>query len=214
MTTESVLSKTQQAVVPIAAFTATGDLPKLNASLKQGLDAGLSISETKEILVQMYAYAGFPRSLNALAEFMKVLNERKQQGIIDVAGREPMPLPAAPELLALGTANQTQLAGAPVKGALFEFAPAIDVFLKTHLFGDIFGRDNLDWQRRELATVGALATMQGAESQLQSHLAISMNTGLTEGQLRQVIQLLSEQVDAGAAQRTGDALVKHLASFH
>lgn len=164
-------------------------------------------------MVQLYAYAGFPRSLNALAEFMKMLNERKQQGIEDDPGREPVPAPVGQDLLTLGTANQTQLAGAPVKGPLFEFAPAIDLYLKTHLFGDIFSRDNLDWKNRELATVGALATMKGAESQLQSHLLISMNIGLTEAQLRQVIQVLEEKVDTRAAQRASDALTRHLASL-
>jgi alkylhydroperoxidase/carboxymuconolactone decarboxylase family protein YurZ len=60
-----------------------------------------------------------------------------------------------------------------VKGQLFEFAPAINEYLKTHLFGDIFARDNLDWQSRELATVGALAAMSGVEPQLQSHISAS-----------------------------------------
>lgn len=54
-------------------------------------------------------------------------------------------------MLAVGTENQTKLVGAPVKGALFNFAPAIDQHLKAHLFGDIFARANLDWKNRELA---------------------------------------------------------------
>ncbi len=69
---EQSLSAKQQAIAPISAATAVGDIPRLNQALNQGLDAGLSLSETKEILVQMYAYAGFPRSLNALGELMKV----------------------------------------------------------------------------------------------------------------------------------------------
>ena len=40
---------------------ATGDMPGLNTALNQGLNAGLSISETREILVQLYAYVGFAR---------------------------------------------------------------------------------------------------------------------------------------------------------
>ena len=52
-------------------------MPKLNAALNQGLDAGLTVSEAKEILVQLYAYVGFPRSLNALGELMKVVEARK-----------------------------------------------------------------------------------------------------------------------------------------
>ena len=166
---------------------AAGDIPRLNAALNQGLDAGLTVSEAKEILVQVYAYAGFPRSLNALGELMKVLDARKQRGIQDAPGRTPgRAIPKGDALLAAGTANQTRLSGGPVTGPLFEFAPAIDEYLKTHLFGDIFERDNLDWQSRELATVGMLSALPGAESQFQSHMRISMNVGLTAGQLRQV----------------------------
>ena len=177
-----------------------------HAALNHGLDAGLSVSEVKEILVQLYAYTGFPRSLNALGQLMKVLEARKQRGIQDAAGREPTPIPDGREMLALGTANQTKLLGGPVRGPLFEFAPAIDDFLKRHLFGDIFARDNLDWQSRELATVGALAALTGVEPQLQSHIAVSMNVGLTDAQLRQAADALAEAGHADAAHRTRKAL--------
>ena len=44
-----------------AAEVIFGDMPGLNTALNQGLDAGLSISETREILVQLYAYVGLER---------------------------------------------------------------------------------------------------------------------------------------------------------
>jgi 4-carboxymuconolactone decarboxylase len=201
------LSRTQLAIAPIAAATATGDIPQLNAVLNQGLDAGLTVSDAKEVLVQLYAYAGFPRSLNALGELMKVLDARRQRGVQDAPGRNPSaPLPTGKELLALGTANQSRLSGAPVRGPLFEFAPQVDEYLKTHLFGDIFGRDNLDWQSREVATVSALAAMSGVESQLQSHIRISLNTGLTGAQLRQLADVLEERGQTEAARRTRAAI--------
>ncbi|HYF43183.1 MAG TPA: carboxymuconolactone decarboxylase family protein [Ramlibacter sp.] len=203
----SSLTARQQAIAPIGAAMAIGDLPRLNAALNQGLDAGLSVSDAKEILVQLYAYAGFPRSLNALGELMKVLDARKQRGVQDAPGREPATaLPTGKELLALGTANQTRLSGAPVRGPLFEFAPQVDEYLKTHLFGDIFGRDNLDWQSRELATVGALSAMTGVESQLQAHMRISMNVGLRPEQLRSVAETLAQRGQADAANRARAAL--------
>jgi alkylhydroperoxidase/carboxymuconolactone decarboxylase family protein YurZ len=208
MTEPSVLSRKQQAIAPIAAAMAIGDMPQLNAALNEGLDAGLTVSDAKEILVQLYAYAGFPRSLNALGELMKVLDGRRQRGVQDDPGREAAPLPTGKELLALGTANQTRLSGAPVKGPLFDFAPAIDAYLKAHLFGDIFGRDNLDWQSREIATVGALSALPGVESQLQSHVRISMNVGLTAAQLRMVAQALAQRNQPDAARRVEAALEK------
>lgn len=95
-TNETDLQPRQQAIVPIAAHAAIDDMPGLNAALIRGLDAGLTVSDCKEILVQMYAYAGFPRSLNALSELMRVLQARKDQGIEDAPGRDAGPIPRAP----------------------------------------------------------------------------------------------------------------------
>lgn len=216
MTTQAAsdtLSAKQQAIPLIAAFMATSDMPKLNATLNQGLDAGMTISEAKEILVQLYAYAGFPKSLNALGELLKVVEARKQRGIQDAPGREPSrAIPTGDELVAVGTANQTKISGGPVKNAVTDFAPVINQYLQAHLFGDIFERDNLDWQSRELATVSMLSALPGAESQLQSHMGISLNTGLTADQLRQLSQVLADRVDADTARRAQEALNRQLAS--
>lgn len=219
MTTQSAapaadtLSAQQQAILPIAAFAAAGDLAKLNTALNQGLDAGLTISDAREVLVQLYAYAGFPRSLNALAELMKVLDERKQRGIQDSPGREPSrPIPKGDDLRAAGTANQTKLVGRPVTGAVQDFAPAIAEYLQAHLFGAIFERDNLDWKNRELATVGMLSALPGAEGQLQGHLRYSMNVGLTASQMQHVVQVLDERVGADNGKRSREALARVLAA--
>ncbi|MFZ5957781.1 carboxymuconolactone decarboxylase family protein [Pseudomonas knackmussii] len=211
MPTVSSVSQTltirQQAIPLIAATMAISDMPRLDAALDQGLDAGLTVSEAKEVLVQLYAYVGFPRSLNALGQLMKVLDARKKRSIEDNPGSEPShPIPTGDALLAAGKANQTQIAGAPVQGPLFDFAPVINQYLQVHLFGDIFERDNLDWQSRELATVGALAATQGVEAQLRSHLAASLRIGLSAGQLRHVAQVLADHGNADAANHITVAL--------
>ena len=61
-TRHQALSAQQQRMIPIAAFTANrADMDKLDNSVcDAGLEAGLTVHEIKEILVQMYAYAGFP----------------------------------------------------------------------------------------------------------------------------------------------------------
>lgn len=205
----NMLSQRQQGIAAIAAHTASGNLDNLRVSLNEGLDAGLTISEIKEILVQMYAYSGFPRSLNGLNTFMAVLDERRQRGIQDVLGREAAPLPADKSRLQLGTEIQTRLIGAPAQGPTFEFAPSIDAFLKAHLFGDIFGRDNLDFQSREIATIAALASLGRVESQLRSHLNIGLNVGLTAGELKGIVELVRARVGA----EEGAAAAEVLAAF-
>ncbi len=205
------LSRKQQAIPLIGAFMASSDLPRLNVALNQGLDAGLTISEAKEVLVQLYAYAGFPRSLNALGELMRVVEVRKQRGIQDAPGREPSrAIPTGQALVEAGAANQTSISGGTVKGPVFEFAPVINQYLQAHLFGDIFERDNLDWQSRELATVGALAATPGAEPQLRSHMLASMRVGLSAAQLRQVTEVLAEHADQSVAERARAALAQAL----
>lgn len=206
------LSEQHAAIAMIGAFTASGDLPRLTTALNRGLDAGVTVNQVKEVLVQMYAYAGFPRSLNGISTLMTVREQRGAKGITDVTGPEPAPLPDGTDILQLGTENQTELTGAPVTGPLFDFAPAIDQFLKTHLFGDIFSRDNLDWQSREVATIAALATLKGTESQLRSHFTIGLNTGLTEAQLRGLVQVLRNEVgsqQADNASRILDEVIRN-----
>ena len=207
------LSARQRAIPLIAAFVASSDMPRLNSALNQGLDAGLTLSETKEILMQLYAYAGFPRSLNALGELLKVVEVRKQRGIKDAQGHEPgRKVATGDELVMVGRANQTEISGGPVQGAVFDFAPPINQFLQAHLFGDIFERDNLDWQSRELATVGALAATSGAEAQLHSHMRASLRVGLTVAQLRQLTRTLAEEVSSEVAARANEALTQALAA--
>jgi len=207
-TDDQGLNSKQQRIVTIAAFTASGDLDKLKAALNEGLDAGLTVNEIKEILVQMYAYTGFPRSLNGINTFIAVMDDRTQKGITDELGKEASPLPSDKTSLELGTEIQTRLLGAPAKGKYITFTPAIDAFLKGHLFGDIFGRDNLDFQSREIATISALANMKGVTPQLQSHFSVGFNTGLTEAQMQSLISVLESKIGKSEADNANEVLKK------
>lgn len=205
---DMTLNARQQEIIVIAAFTANGDPEKLKSALGKGLDAGLTVNEIKEILVQMYAYAGFPRSLNGIGTFMAVMEERKAKGLKDDEGRAAAPLPAGTDKDAYGARVRAELAGQksiPAPSGYQLFAPAIDTFLKEHLFADIFSRDILDRQSRELATVAALASMPGLGAQLRFHLGAALNTGLTAAQLRDFIAVLEARV--GRQQAADAALV-------
>ncbi|MDE5623615.1 MAG: carboxymuconolactone decarboxylase family protein [Alistipes sp.] len=200
------LTARQQNIVVIASLAAKGDVENLKTALRRGLDEGLTVGEIKEVLVQLYAYCGFPRSLNALGAFMAVVDERADSGIHDEPGREPAPLPDGFSAWDAGREVQTELAGRPVEGGVFDFAPVINDYLRAHLFGDIFARDNLDYPSRELATVGMLASIEGLEPQLASHVAVCLNVGLTPEQLRCYAATLRERVGRTEGDRAAHVL--------
>ena len=215
MDVNQTLDAKQQSIVPIAAFTANGDLEKLRTALNEGLDAGLTVNEIKEILIQMYAYAGFPRSLNSIHTFMAVMDERQAKGIEDEMGKEASPVPADMNKDEYGARVRARLAGReiilPASGYQL-FTPAIDTFLKEHLFADIFARDTLDHQSRELATISALASMTGTAGQLRFHLGAAMNIGLTEAQMNEFISVLESRVGKREAESAPEALAKVLSN--
>lgn len=42
-----LLTKKQESIIPIAAYTAKGELQRLESALNRGLDAGLTVNEIK-----------------------------------------------------------------------------------------------------------------------------------------------------------------------
>ena len=210
---EHALSPRQQHIIPIAAFTADGNLDRLIPALNQGLDDGLNINEIKEVMVHLYAYTGFPRSLNALNTFMKVVEERKAKGIQDVQGKTASPVPEGfnkdeygAKVRAMLAGRETDISGAPWQ----KFSPAIDAFLKEHLFADLFVRDVISYPDRELATIAALANMDGTGGQLGFHLGAAMNAGLTRAQVEDFVSVLSARVSKARAQSAGTILTQVL----
>lgn len=190
---ENNLNPKQQKIVTIAANTAVGNLDALKAELNAGLNAGLTINQIKEVLVQMYAYAGFPRSLQGINTFMAVLEERKVEGMNDPVGAEASPIISTKDKYTRGrevledltNINQKTISGANA------FAPAIDIYLKEHLFADIFERDVLTYFERELATISALTAMEGVDPMLQSHKKMGMNVGISALQIEEIATIIN-----------------------
>ena len=172
----------------IACNEAKGDLVALESAIHNGLEAELTVSQIKEALSQLYAYTGFPRSLNALGVLQRVIGDRQAKGVKVIMGEDASPLGEEYDALKEGTRVQTQLVG---KAFEYAFAPATDYYLKAHLFGDIFARDNLTYADRELVTVSALSGLDGVEPQLKAHIAGARNMGVSEEQLQGIVVALA-----------------------
>lgn len=183
------LNTRQQCIVKIAASTGSGDLERLKPALAEGLDNGLAINEIREILIHAYAYCGFPRSLRALQTFIEVLDKRKEQGIKDIAGRDASPVADSRSRYERGRDILAEISGVPADGpkaAYAEFAPVIERFLKEHLFADLFERDVLSYDERELTTISVIAVLgESVQPMLRGHLGICRHLGYTQKQLVQ-----------------------------
>lgn len=211
----NALNNKQRSIVAIATLTAQGDLEPLKKVLNEGLDAGLTVNEIKEELIHMYAYTGFPRSLNGIITFMDVIDERKAKGINDPAGEEAKAVATDRSKYEIGRDNLAVLSGVQppaVQTGYAAFTPTIEVFLKEHLFADIFERGIFDYQTRELITVSALASLGNVNAQLRSHMNISLRNGLTETQLRELIAILESTVGKKEAANATEVLNGLLAS--
>lgn len=204
---QQYLTEREQHIVTISSFTAKGDLTSLKNAMGKGLDSGLTINEIKEVLVHLYAYTGFPRSLQGINTFLAVLNERKTKGITDKPGKTASPLKDSISRYERGKKVLESLTGQKETGpktGYAVFSPEIEVFLKEHLFADLFTRDVLSYSDREIATITALINLGGVEPMMQSHMRIALNIGIDESKQEHLIAIIEKNAgkfEANAARR-------------
>jgi 4-carboxymuconolactone decarboxylase len=217
-TINNSLSAKEKSIITISSLTAKGDLVKLKTELNTGLESGLTINEIKEVLVHVYAYCGFPRSIRGLQTFMEVLNERKAKGVNDSTGREASVIMEGNNKYKRGKkvlGELTKMTQPDKLSGYSAFAPVIDTFLKEHLFADIFERDVLTYAQRELVTISVIATIGNADPMLQSHLGISLNVGITPEQLQDFVTVIKSTIgkkEAKSAKAILDRVLKGRAS--
>ena len=168
------LTERQKGLAACACLMAQGDLERLEPAVRQALDNGVTINELKEAFSQLYAYTGFPRSLNALGILSKVLENRRENWQEGKPWTRPAEWDDAHKAYELGVKNQTQLSGRPFD---YDFCPQDDYYLKSHLFGDIFAGDQLSTSDCEIVTVAALSGLEGVAPQLAAHKAGAVNMG-------------------------------------
>ena len=202
-TTTSALPERILYLCTCAAWAAKGDLEHLETAVPQALDHGVTINELKDAFAQLYAYAGFPRSLNALGVLEKILKECTKDGCTMYEGKivqwslgKPFVRPAvwddAGEALRTGTAMQTRDEGGTPWD--YTFCPQADYYMKSHLFGDIYASDQLTPAERELVTVAALSAMDGVTPQFEGHKECAVFMGNTPEQVAELCRWLEKHI--------------------
>jgi alkylhydroperoxidase/carboxymuconolactone decarboxylase family protein YurZ len=207
-----MLDTRQQHLVSLSAFTSKSDVMHLRVALNEALDAGLTINEINEVLAHLYAYVGFPPSIRGIHLFKEVVAERQANGIKDEKGREATPVSKDGTRYERGEKAQmivTAMSAEELK-TLFAFNPLIDVFLKEHLFADIFDRDILSYTDREIVTVSSLASVH--DPFVRSHIGGALNVGVTEQQLKEVFTIIGDKIGKEEADTATKVLDEVIAS--
>jgi len=73
-------------------------------------------------------------------------------------------------------------------GQVAEVAPDFARMAIEFPFGDLYSRDGLDLQKREIVTIAALATL-GHTKQLRLHIAAALHLGVTR---REIVEILMQ----------------------
>jgi 4-carboxymuconolactone decarboxylase len=140
----------------------------------------------------MTVYAGYPKTLTAIAAAQQKLVDLKQRGMPaaspqpELESRRQAESNEARYRRGLEALNQiSKSSGEAVVKSFEDIAPDLGRYILEFSYGDVFSRPNLDLKTRELATVGALTGLNTTASELP--LKVHVNGALNVGANRQEI---------------------------
>ncbi|WP_221412544.1 carboxymuconolactone decarboxylase family protein [Dysgonomonas sp. ZJ709] len=187
------LDNKSKEIAAVSSLIAQGAIPQLKVHLNGALNTGSSIIEVKELILHLTGYLGFPRTINAMNTLKEVLQERKNNGILDEEGIEILSnnetdrYNLGSKYLAILDKNQEQV----IQDAYGDFSPDLARFIIEYGYGDIYSRESLDKKYRQIASISVLTTLGNAPSQLKFHMNAGLNIGLTAEEIKEIMILMS-----------------------
>ncbi len=143
------MDKRTREMITCVTLTTMQTLPQLRSHAGAALNVGVTPVELRELVYLCAPFIGFPRTLNALATINEVFNERnislplEKQGTVTENDR-----------YVKGASIQNPLYGDEIKEVLKDVPGGLGSetarFLTEFCFGDIYTRNGLDVQTREL----------------------------------------------------------------
>jgi len=187
------LDDATRSLVRLSAVLAGGGEDDVRAALQLSAKA-TSHEWIEELLLQTYLFAGFPRALNAMRDWRRLVGAPLAQPEV------PLDLP---QLRTLG--EQTC---ARVYGAMYErlrvnirgLHPVLDDWMIVEGYGKVLSRPGLDLPRRELCIVAACAA-SAQDRQLQSHMHGARNVGVAERVVTEALEALRDVIPEGLLSR-------------
>ncbi|MFH1116486.1 MAG: carboxymuconolactone decarboxylase family protein [Pseudomonadota bacterium] len=183
---QRALDPKSRQIATIAALTAMGNAePQLKFHIRAALNIGVTPNEIVEVMYVTTVFAGFPSGLNGISAAREVFQAKDVSighGMSDRAGdgtrRER-------GLEALNLTSKD--AGKRVIESLSDIAPDMGYFIIDFSYGDIFSRDILSPQHKEIAMIAVCVSKGTMEPQLKVHLHAALNVGCTKQQLVEIM---------------------------
>ena len=191
------LDSRSKSIVEISAYIAVSNLDGLKKAMEEGLEAGLSVNEIGELCVQSYAYVGFPRSLLAEGVLTSIVKEADEKGKDLEWGEKAKEVPSDLEKYEYGREKINSLFGRNAKQSRpvsTDYNSSTDIFLKEHLFTDIFYRGVLSDKERELSTATMLASLGNVNPMFTSHTQGAFKNGNSKEELEEMALIVGKLI--------------------
>ncbi|MHC4972783.1 MAG: carboxymuconolactone decarboxylase family protein [Planctomycetota bacterium] len=179
----------------ITAAAAAGRRQPLAGWYRAALAEGIPAADLQEATLQVFLFAGFPRTLAAFEELKLGLD-----------GAEPAP-PQEGEGDVDHAARGREVFGRiygrhaeAVAGKLHDLHPDFARFVLRGAYGRVLGRPFLSIQERELMAVAMLAAL-GPHRQLRAHVRGCLRVGVEPDEVRRVLAAAEEAVGELTAAR-------------
>jgi len=169
------------ALAPVAAAAALGLASRLETAIDDALHAGCGAVEIRETLLVVSLFAGFPRTLDALAVARRVFARRLPGGV--PAAPEPgLPRDDAARREVFRTRGRALFdcgygeSAGQVFGNLLDLDPELPHWVVSDAYGRVLARPGLEPAERERLAVVRLAALT-LRNQLSGHVRGALNCG-------------------------------------
>jgi 4-carboxymuconolactone decarboxylase len=192
--TRPILSPRDRSFIVVAALAALRCPTELRTQIRAARLHGITRNELCELMLQVCGYAGFPIGLEGMQALREVFESEPDDGSEGEQSRAPSASTAEmsdDELFARGRSMLTTLgprADAPVRRR--DFAPDWIPRLVSVAFGELWPRPGLTLIERERITMAVIIAL-GRDHELQAHIAISLNLGISREEIgEEILQLM------------------------
>ena len=79
----------------------------------------------------------------------------------------------------------------PIENVLLESAPDLAKYIYEFAFGDMHSRPGLTMKQREISIIASLTTLGHAKIELESHINMALNIGVTREEILEVIMQMA-----------------------